>query len=63
MSDMSIEQIAQEFRRQVRLCSGLGKAFQLIIVNEHWEKSDREAEMFTKKFVNKNRGASKTPPP
>jgi hypothetical protein len=37
MSDMTQEQIIAEFKRQVLLCSGIGKARMLAIVHEHFD--------------------------
>jgi len=35
--DITNEQIIQEFKRQVRLCGGIGKAEMLKIINEHFQ--------------------------
>ena len=37
MSDMTQKQILEEFKRQVRLCSGIGKLAMLDAVTEHFD--------------------------
>lgn len=43
--DLTEEQIENEFRRQVKLCSGIGHAKQLKILREFWKKQNPESWM------------------
>lgn len=39
MADLTDEQIKQEFKRQVRLCSGLGRKQMICIVNRYFDEN------------------------
>ena len=49
MTAMYKEQLIEEFKRQVKLCSGLGKVEQELIVREFWVKEN--PEKFTKSVM------------
>lgn len=40
MSDMSERQIAEEFLRQVKLCSGIGSVVQFSLLLRYWKTQD-----------------------
>lgn len=46
MSDMTNEQIIEEFKRQARLCSGIGKAKMLEIVEQQFDGKKKHAWRF-----------------
>ena len=47
MSDMTNDQIVVEFKRQVRLCSGIGRSVMLLIVEAQYDGKHERARTLT----------------
>lgn len=54
--DINAKQLAEEFKRQVRLCSGLGREKQLQILLDYWTPAQTEKNYKLQELIQEKRG-------